>query len=90
MKALSFTWNEDANGWLSESFVIDSKVMVRIRLSELAPVVTLKQLADEDWANYGQTPDASDHYEITINPTHEMTLRLASPVRVKECNLIVF
>lgn len=86
---LSFTWDAEANGWISEEFTINSEVVVHIALTELAPVVTLKQMDDGDWANYGQTPDESDQYHIAICPSHEMRLRLASPVRVKKCTVLV-
>ena len=50
-----FTFDAEANGWLSEPFTIHEQATVHIELSAIAPVVTLKQEDDGEYANYGQT-----------------------------------
>jgi len=84
----TFTFDEGANGWLSEPMEIEDPVVVRLELSNIAPVVTLKQEEDGGWANYGQSPKDARCYEITINPKERMTVRLATPVDVLKCLII--
>lgn len=81
----TFTWDDDANGYISEPFTIEGKAMAHIELSAIAPVVILKMEDDGGYANYGQAPQDSDRYEIDITTNTENTLKLASPVKVKDC-----
>lgn len=85
----SFVWDEDANGWLSDDMLLSGPAVVTIMLSRFAPVVTQKQADDGEWETFACTPDESDTYRITLNPTHEMIVRLASPVAVKACEVFV-
>ena len=84
----NFTFDETANGYLSDEIVIQDATIVKIELASRAPVVTLKQEEDGGWANYGQSPKDSNRYEITIRPTGRMVIRLATPVRVQSCHII--
>lgn len=84
----TFTFDEDANGWLSEPFVVEERATVFIELASMAPVVTLKQEADGGYANYGQTPKESDRYELNITSNQEETVILATPVEVTSCYII--
>lgn len=88
MRMLSFIFDEDANGWLSEPFTMEEQATVHIELSGKAPVVTLKQEEDGGYANYGQTPKESDRYELNLTSNDEVTLMLATPVEVTKCYII--
>lgn len=88
MKRPAFTFDEEANGYLSEEIEIEDTVIVRMDLESRAPVVTLKKETDGGWANYGQSPKDASRYEITIRPTGQMSIMLATPVRVLECLII--
>ncbi len=88
MKNPTFTFDEGANGYLSEPIQIEDPVTARIELASVAPVVTLKQEEDGGWANYGQSPKDARCYEITINPKEPMSIRLATPVEVVKCYII--
>ena len=88
MKIPEFTFDEGANGYLSEPMEIENPILVKMELSSVAPVVTLKQEEDGGWANYGQTPKDARHYEITIRPKGKMAVRLATPVKVLKCHVI--
>ena len=88
MKQLQFTFDEEANGYLSEPFQLEKRAMVRIYLKGQAPVVTLKQEADGQWSNYGQTPKDCDCYEINLTSNEEVTLMLATPVPVMNCYIL--
>lgn len=88
MKSLTFVFDGDANGYLSEEITICEPVIVRISLASRAPVVTLKQESDGGYANYGQTPEQRRSYEINIRPTGPMAIKLATPVKVEECYII--
>lgn len=81
---LNFVRDENLGGYVSDVMEIDSDVIVRLVLSRLAPVVTLKE-TNGDWENFGQTPDTSDRYEITLHPTESMRVRIAVPVEVVSC-----
>lgn len=83
-----FTFDEGANGYLSEPMEIENPVIVRIELASVAPVVTLKQEEDGGWANYGQSPKDARCYEITIKPKERMTIMIATPVEVLKCYVI--
>ena len=84
----AFTFNQEANGYLSDEIIIEDPIIVRMELESRAPVVTLKQEPDGGWANYGQTPKDDRLYEITIRPTEKMTIMLATPVKVLKCHII--
>ena len=88
MMTPTFTFDEGANGYLSEPMEIEEPVIARIELASVAPVVTLKQEEDGGWANYGQSPKDARCYEITINPKGRMNIRLATPVEVLKCYVI--
>lgn len=88
MKIPTFTFDEEANGYLSEPMEIEGPVIAKIELASVAPVVTLKQEEDGGWANYGQNPKDARRYEITINPRERMNIRLATPVEVLKCQVI--
>jgi hypothetical protein len=80
-----FTFDAEANGFLSEPFTVDQIATVHIELSERAPVVILKKEDDGEYANYGQTPKQSDAYRLNLTAKNEMTVILATPVEVKKC-----
>ena len=84
----AFTFNQEANGYLSDEIIIEDPIIVRMELASRAPVVTLKQEPDGGWANYGQPPKDDRLYEITIRPTEKMTIILATPVKVLKCHII--
>ena len=84
----AFTFNQEANGYLSDEIIIEAPIIVRMELASRAPVVTLKQEPDGGWANYGQPPKDYRLYEITIRPTEKMTIMLATPVKVLKCHII--
>ena len=84
---LNFVRDENLGGYVSDVMEIDSDVIVRLVLSRLAPVVTLKE-TDDGLVNFGQTPDTSDRYEITLHPTEPMRVRIATPVEVVACETI--
>lgn len=88
MKIPTFTFDEGANGYLSEPMEIEDAIIVKMELASRAPVVTLKQEEDGGWANYGQTPKDDRRYEITIRPKEKMTIMLATPVKVLKCHVI--
>ena len=50
MKIPTFTFDEGANGYLSEPMEIEDPILVKIELASVAPVVTLKQEEDGGWA----------------------------------------
>lgn len=83
-----FSFNEDANGYLSDSFNIEEEATVHIELAGKAPVVVLRQEPDGGFANYGQTPDESDRYELNLTSNQEETIMLATPVEVTKCYII--
>lgn len=88
MKALSFTFDEEANGWLSEPFTVQDEIIVHADLCGKAPIVTLKQEPDGGYAIYGQSPKESDRYKIHLISNEEVTLKLATPVEVTQCYII--
>lgn len=84
----TFTFDEGANGWLSDPMEIEDPVVVSIELACVAPVVTLKEEEDGGWANFGQSPKDARRYEITITPKGRMRVRVATPVEVLKCRVI--
>ena len=84
----TFTWDDGVNGYLSEPLEIEDMAIVRLELSSRAPVVTLKKEDDGGYANYGQSPKDYPRHEITVRVTEKTTIRLATPVKVLECQII--
>ena len=84
----AFTFDADANGYISEPFTVKECATVHIELSSAAPVVTLKTEADGGYANYGQTPKQETAFKIKITTNREEELRLATPVEVKKCYIL--
>ena len=84
----TFTFDEEANGYISEPFEVDEVAEVHIELVSRAPVLTLKQEPDGEYANYGQTPKQSDGYKLRINSKEKITVKLATPVEVAKCYII--
>lgn len=84
-----FIWDDEANGYLSDEVAISDPVTVCLELAERAPVVTLKQEKDGGFANYGQSPQQSDHYKIHIRATQPAVIKLATPVAVKKCYILI-
>lgn len=80
-----FTFDEEANGYVSEPFSVDEQAMVHIELASRAPLVTLKEVENGEYANFGQSPKNSDAYEVAITTKRTETLRLAVPVEVTKC-----
>lgn len=80
-----FTFDEEANGYISEPFSVDEQAMVHIELASRAPLVTLKEVGNGEYANFGQSPKNSDAYEVAITTKRKETLRLAVPVEVTKC-----
>lgn len=83
-----FTFDQDANGFISEPITIDEQAMVHIELASRAPVVTLKQEGDGGFANYGQTPKSGTAFEFNITSKKEITVKLATPVEVTKCYVL--
>lgn len=88
MKIPTFTFDDEANGYLSEPMEIEHSVLVKMELASVAPLVVLKQEDDGGWANYGQTLKDARSYEITIVPKERMAVRLATPANVLKCYII--
>ena len=80
-----FTFDAEANGYISEPFTIDQSAQVHIELASRAPVVTLKMESDGGYANYGQTPKMATGYNINVSSKEEITVKLATPVEVTKC-----
>lgn len=83
-----FTFNAEANAYMSEPFTIDEQCMAHIELASRAPVVVLRQEADGSYANYGQTPRSDTGFEINITCNRENVIRLATPVEVTKCYIL--
>ena len=88
MTVPTFTWDEEANGYISEAFAVEERATVHIELESRAPVVTLKRECDGGWANYGQTPKSGTAFEIDVTTNREEQLRLATPVAVTKCFVV--
>lgn len=84
----TFTFDAESNGWLCEPFTIEEQCIVHIELAGKAPVLTMKRERDGVFANYGQTPDESDRYELHLTSNNEETIMLATPVEVTKCYII--
>lgn len=83
-----FTFDAEANAYLSEPFTLDEQCMAHIELASRAPVVVLKQETDGGYANFGQTPKSGDRFEINITCNKEVIIRLATPVEVTKCYIL--
>lgn len=83
-----FSFDDDLNGFVSVPFEAEEAALVHIELVQPAPVVTLKMEGDGGWANYGQTPELSDQYEINISLKDAAMLKMATPVEVKKCYIL--
>lgn len=84
----NFTFDADVNGYISEPIAIDDKASAVIELASRAPVVTLKQIEEGEFANFGQTPKSGTHFQINITCKKETIIRLATPVVVKKCYIL--
>ena len=81
-----FTFDAEANAYISEPVAIHEGAIVEIELTENAPVVTLKMEDDGEYANYGQTPEPQhDAYKIKIASRDSIQIKLATPVEVTKC-----
>ena len=83
-----FTFDAEANAYLSEPLTIDEQCMAHIELASRAPVVVLKQEADGGFGNYGQTSKSNTAFEINITCNKEMIIKLATPVEVTKCYIL--
>lgn len=83
-----FTFDSEANAYMSEPFTIDEQCMAHIELASRAPVVVLRQEPDGGYANFGQTPRSGDRFEINITSNKENVIRLATPVDVQKCYIL--
>lgn len=80
-----FTWDAGAKGYISEEFAVEEQANVMIELVSRAPLVTLKKMKDGRYDIYGQSPKSCDAYKIRMTSTHEVRVRLATPVEVTKC-----
>ena len=88
MKVPSFTFDAEANAYMSEPFAIDEQAVAHIELASRAPVVVLKEEKDGGFANFGQTPESGTGFEINITCNSETIIRLATPVEVTKCYIL--
>ena len=79
-----FTFDNDANGYVSDAMAVNDGARIHIELSGRAPVVILKRENDGGYANYGQTPESGDAFEFVINSKEPAVIKLATPVAVKK------
>ena len=84
----TFTFDAEANAYISNPIIIDEQAIAHIELASQAPVVTLKQEKNGGYANYGQTPKSGTHFEINITCQEEITICLATPVEVTKCYVL--
>lgn len=84
----TFTFDVKANGYISTPFTVSGKATVHIELASSAPVVTLKEDEEGNYANCGQTPRQETGFEITITTLRKETLLLATPVEVTKCYIL--
>lgn len=83
-----FTFDAEANAYLSEDITLDEQAMAHVELSSRAPVVVLKKETDGGYANYGMTPESGDRFNINITCNRESIIRLATPVEVTKCYIL--
>lgn len=83
-----FTFDTEANAYLSEPFTIDEQAVAHIELASRAPVVILRQETDGGFANYGQTPRSDTAFEIRITCNNANVIQLATPVDVTKCYIL--
>lgn len=88
MTVPEFTFDAEANAYISEELTIDEQCMAHIELASRAPVVVLRQETDGGFANYGQTPKSGESFEINITCNKEMIIKLATPVKVTKCYIL--
>lgn len=84
----TFTFDAEANGYISSPFQVQGRCQADIVLAQMAPVVILMQEADGGWANNGEPPEQSDHYKIGLNAKEASWVKIASPVEVRKCYII--
>jgi len=84
----TFTYDAEANAYLSEPVTIDEQAMAHIELASRAPVLVLRQEKDGGYANYGMTPESGDRFNINITCNKENIIRLATPVEVQKCYIL--
>lgn len=81
-----FTFDAEANAYISEPVTVEEAAIVEIELAANAPVVILKMEDDGEYANYGQTPEPQhDAYKIKIVSKDSIRIKLATPVEVTRC-----
>lgn len=83
-----FTFNAEANAYLSEPFTVTDKAMAHVELASRAPVVVLKEENDGSYTNFGQTPRSGEAFDINITCNNEYTVILATPVEVTKCYVL--
>lgn len=81
----TFSFDAEANAYISEPFVVKKRAEVHIDLIARAPVITLQQETDGGFANYGESPKQSDRYVLHLTTSRETTIKLATPVAVTNC-----
>lgn len=84
----NFTFDAEANAYLSEPFTIDEQAVAHVELASRAPVVVLKEGNDGGYANFGQTPESGDCFNINITCNWGSIIRLATPVEVTKCYIL--
>lgn len=84
----TFTYDAEANAYLSEPVTIDEQAMAHIELASRAPVVILRQEKDGGFANFGQTPESWTGFEINITCNRKTIIRLGTPVEVTKCYIL--
>ena len=88
MTVPQFTFDAEANAYISEDITVDEQAMAHIELASRAPVVILRREKDGGFANYGQTPKSGTGFEINITCNKESIIRLATPVEVLKCYIL--
>jgi hypothetical protein len=84
----SFTFDDEANAYLSEDITLDEQAMAHVELASRAPVVVQKKETDGGYANFGMTPESGDRFNINITCNRESIIRLATPVEVTKCYIL--
>ncbi len=84
MATLNFGYDQDLEAYVSDVLELLDVKTAHVQLGCKAPVVTLKEEEDGGWANFGETPQQSDVYEIKLQPDKACRVKLATPVEVIE------
>lgn len=84
----TFTFDAEANGYLSEPISIEGNAIVHIELVSRAPVVILKKETNGEYANYGQPPKSTTGFGLTVHTKRLELIRLATPVEVSKCYIL--